>query len=453
MMRSLLATALAAVLCLAADGQGPTPSTSTPTPAQVNFAEHIAPVVFNNCGSCHRPGEAGPFPLLTYKDVRKRGKLIQQVVEKRTMPPWHPAPGHGEFLHERRLSDEQVALVKRWVETGMAEGDPTKLPKLPQFTEGWQLGTPDLVVSMKAAYPVPATGRDIYRNFVLPLNLPEDKWVTAIELRPSARSVVHHVLFFLDSSGQSRKRDGKDGKPGFSGMGGFVLGGSLGGWAAGGTPHHLPMDLAMPLPKGADLVLQTHFHPSGKAEDEKTTIGLYFAKKKPERTLLTFQAPPLFGRLAKIDIPRGEKDYKVRGTFKAPVDMELVSAGGHAHYVCSTMKATAKLPDGKSQSLIYIPRWDFNWQGNYVYKQPVRLPRGTVIDVELTYDNSADNPANPFSPPKRIRWGTASTDEMGSIIFGCVAARESDVATLRTNILIQMLPRLGGKGARDKGEK
>src|SRR5262249_43610484 len=177
----------------------------------------------------------------------------------------------------------------------------------------------------------------------------------------------------------------KDGKPGFRGMGGIARSGSLGGWAVGGTPQHLPGGLAMPLPKGSDLILSTHFHPSGKAEQEKTTVGLYFAKQKPSRTLVGFQAPPLFGMLTGLSIPAGAKDYKVRGSFTAPVDMELVDVGGHAHYLCQTVKATAKLPDGTAKSLLSIPRWDFNWQGRYTYREAVKLPKGTVISVELTY--------------------------------------------------------------------
>ncbi len=450
MTRFLLTVALTGGLCLAATGQDRTPATS-PTPAAkaiaadapVNFAEHIAPIVFSKCAACHRPGEAGPFSLLSYKDVRKRAKLIQQVTERRYMPPWHPAPGHAEFQHERRLTDEQVALIKRWAETGMAEGDPTRLPKLPTFTEGWQLGTPDLIVSMPKAYEVPATGRDIYRNFVLPLNLKEDKWLTAIELRPSARSVVHHVLFFADTTGKSRARDGQGGKPGFSGAGFGRGGGSLGGWAAGGMPHFLPDGLGIHVAKNTDLILQTHFHPSGKVEQEKTTVGLYFAKQKPARTLLSFQAPPLFGMLTGINIPPGEKAYKLKGTFKAPVDMELITAGGHAHYTCASMVAKATLPDGTTKSVLYLPKWDFNWQDVYTYKEPLKLPKGTVIDVELTYDNSADNPANPYNPPRRIGWGTASTDEMGSILFGALATSESDTPALRQGIRMQIL-QVGG---------
>jgi hypothetical protein len=436
MTRSLLALGIVGWLCgfaSAQDKTGPTAKEgTTEVPVSVNFAEHVAPIVFHNCATCHRPGEVGPFSLLNYNDVRKKGKLIQQVAESRNMPPWHPAPGHGEFRNERRLTDAQIATIKRWVETGMAEGERAKLPKLPEFPEGWQLGKPDLVVTMEKAFQVPATGRDIYRNFVLPLNLTEEKWVTAIELRPSARSVVHHVLYFLDTTGKARAKDGQGGQPGYSGGGGFALGAKgVGGWAAGRTAEHLPLDLAIPFPKGADLILSSHFHPSGKSEQEKTSVGLYFAKKKPERTHVVFQAPPFFGIATGLNIPAGKPDYTIQAKHKVPVDIDLVTIHGHAHYVCQSMKAGATLPDGSKKSLIYIPKWDFNWQDSYTYKAPVRLPKDTVIDVELIYNNSADNPANPFNPPRRIRWGEQSTDEMGSIIIGCVAASEADLGALR----------------------
>jgi hypothetical protein len=448
-MRSCLLALLGAGCLLAPlTGQEKTaPNPGQPAavvPAEVTFAEHIAPIVYDKCATCHRPGEVGPFSLLSYEDVRKRAKMIRQVTDNRSMPPWHPAPGHGEFRNEMRLSDTQLALIKRWVETGMPEGDPKKTPPAPQFADGWQLGKPDLVVTMDKPFHVPATGKDIYAKFNLPVNLPEDKWVTAIDLKPSARSVVHHVLLFSGTD-----KGGKGGKGGGLGaLGGFGGANSLGGWVPGTLAQHLPSDLALPLPKGSNIVLQTHFHPSGKAEEEKTTVALYFAKKKPERTLLTFQAPPLFGVLAGINIPAGAKDYTIKGQFKAPVDMELISIMGHAHYVCESMKATATLPDGKTKSLLYIPKWDFNWQSTYMYKEPVMLPRGTVIDVVITYNNTAENPANPHNPPKKINWGTASTDEMGSVVVNCIAARESDTAALRQSIRQQILNINfgGGKG-------
>lgn len=431
---AIAALAVAGCLCGFANAQDQAAQPAkdaVAVPAAVNFAEHIAPIVFQKCATCHRPGEVGPFSLLSYADVRKKAKIIQSVTEKRSMPPWHPEPGHGDFRNERRLTDAQIAMIKKWIEAGTPEGDPAKLPKLPAFPEGWQLGKPDLVVTMDRPFQVPATGRDIYRNFVLPLNLTEDKWVTAIELRPTARSVVHHALYFLDTSGRSRGKESKTGPPGYGGAGFTVGARSVGGWAAGRTAEHLPLDLGLPFPKGADLILSTHFHPSGKAEEEKTSVGLYFAKKKPERTHVVFQAPPFFGIAAGINIPADTKDFKVRAKHTVPVDIELVTIHGHAHYICQSMKAVATLPEGGTKSLISIPNWDFNWQDSYTYRSPVRLPKGTVIDVELIYNNSADNPANPFSPPRRIRWGQQSTDEMGSVIFGCVPVNESDAPALR----------------------
>jgi mono/diheme cytochrome c family protein len=434
-LRSLVAVTLLFLCGFAAGQDRKGPQAKAEPAAAVTFSEHIAPIMFDKCANCHRPGQVGPFSLLTYNDLRKKAKIIQQVTEQRTMPPWHPAPGHGEFRNERRLSDRQIATIKSWVESGMPEGDAKKLPKLPEFTEGWALGKPDLVVSMDKAYEVPATGRDIYRNFVIPLNLTEDKWVTAIELRPSARKVVHHVLYFLDTTGKARERDGKDGQPGYRGAGFSPGARGVGGWAAGRTADHLPLDLALPFPKGSDLILSAHLHPSGKVEHEKTTVGLYFAKKKPERTHVVFQAPPFFGIASGINIPAGKKDFTIRAKHTVPVDIELVTIHGHAHLICESMKAVATLPDGGKKDLLWIPKWDFNWQDSYTYKSPVRLPKGTVIDVELTYNNSADNPANPFNPPQRIRWGEQTTNEMGSIIFGCVAVNESEVAALRRSSL------------------
>jgi hypothetical protein len=414
-----------------------------PAPANVTFTEHVAPILFAHCASCHRPGEAAPFPLLSYADARKKARMIQRVTDSRFMPPWHAEPGHVPFADERRLTEAQIATLKAWVDAGAPEGDPGKLPPLPKFPEGWQLGTPDLVVSMKAAFEVPASGGDIYRNFVLPLGLTEDQWVVAVELRPSARSVVHHSLFFLDDTGRAREADGKDGKPGFRGMSfgaqslvatGGRRSGSLGGWAVGGTPRRLPMDLAMPLPKGSDLVLQTHFHPSGKAEREQTTVGLYFSKKPPTRTMVPIQLPPFFGATWGIDIPAGEKHYTVKDSITLPVAVDAVLVGGHAHYLCTTMHCTAKLPDGSEQVLLAIPRWDFNWQDHYAFQKPVRLPKGTVLTMELVYDNSADNPANPHSPPRRVRWGRESNDEMGSMTLQVVPADEAELPLLQRGV-------------------
>jgi hypothetical protein len=420
--------------------------------APVNFSEHIAPIIFNNCASCHRPGEAAPFSLLNYNDVKKRGKLIAEVTGTRLMPPWKADKGDYEFKNERRLTDAQIDMIRRWVAGGMPEGDVAKLPSLPKFTEGWQLGKPDLIVKMSDAYPVPADGPDIYRNFAIPLNLTEDKWVKAIDFRPSARSVVHHSLFFIDTTGSARKADEEDSEPGYSGRmglgrgsfgrlfsrgsqnresGGSNLVSSLGGWALGAQPRSLPEGLAFYVPKGSDLILSTHFHPSGKPEKELSTVGLYFTDKAPTRSFTGIQLPALFGVFEGIDIPAGAKAYTIEDSFTLPVDVKAFGVGGHAHYLGKEMKMSATLPDGATKTLLWIRDWDFAWQDQYQFREFIPLPKGTRLDVKISYDNSADNPRNPSSPPKRVTWGEGSNDEMGSMSLIVVAADESEMPALR----------------------
>jgi len=402
-------------------------ASNTPT-----FTEHVAPIIFQNCAACHRPGEIGPFPLLTYEDVRKRARQIAEVTESKFMPPWHAELGHVEFLKPRVLSDKQITTLRRWHEAGAPEGDPKKLPKLPESANGWQLGEPDLVLKMEQPFQLYAEGTDIYRNFVFPLNLPEDKWVRAVEFRPGARSIVHHALFFLDASGAAREADEADPEPGFEEKGRVTRQFSpVGGWAVGSNVRVLPDGLAYRYPKNADLVVQTHFHPSGKVEEELTTIGLYFADAPPKRSFVGIQLPPAFGELSGIDIPAGDSNYAVRDAFTLPVDVEAFSVAAHAHYLGKVMTMKATLPDGHELVMLRIPDWDFAWQEQYSFKQNVKLPKGTRLDTELIYDNSAANPRNPTSPPVRVKWGPMSTDEMGSITLHVVAAREEDTAKLR----------------------
>jgi hypothetical protein len=412
--------------------------------AKPTFTEDIAPIIYNNCTECHRAGQAAPFTLKSYNDVKKRARLITKVTEDHYMPPWHPVEGHGKFVDERRLTTDELATLKNWHKTGMAEGPADKLPEPPKFASDWLLGEPDLIVKMPKAYTMRADGSDIYRSFVIPLDMKEDKWVAGFEVRPSARAVLHHVIIRIDQSGEARKADGAKGTPGFSGMRGIgrssrgsrrggsndVFSGSLGGlggWAVGGTPRILPLGLARKLPAGADLVLNSHFHPSGKEEEEQTTIGLYFTDKKPDRTLIGFQVPPVFGSISGLDIPAGESNYELKSKFTTPVDIDLIGVGAHMHYIGHTAKAHATLPDSTIKPLFYIDDWDFNWQGRYIYDEPIRLPAGTTVEGTVSFDNSAANPHNQFNPPRRVRWGLESSDEMGSVIFSAVPASEADL--------------------------
>jgi mono/diheme cytochrome c family protein len=401
----------------------------------VTFTETIAPIVYANCVTCHRPGEAAPFSLISYEDVAKRGALIAKVTAARYMPPWHATHGYGEFAGERRLTDQQIAAIGEWVKQGMPKGDSAKMPRLPEYADGWHLGKPDLIVEMPVGYDVPAAGPDQFRNFVIPTRLTEDKWVRAVEFRPNARKVVHHAIFSWIKGGSAASRDGADGKPGFPGIGLPSLGdansGPLGGWATGGTPAFLPEGLAARLPSGSDFVLQIHFHLSGKAETERSLVGFYFADKAPERTLINVDAPALFAFGKGLDIAPGTKQ-SIEDSVVLPVDVRAYGVTAHAHYLGKEMKADATLPDGTKRPLLWIADWDFNWQDSYTYKQPFDLPKGTRIDVKVVYDNSTDNPRNPRNPPRRVKFGLQSRDEMGAVSLMATARTKEDEQALIT---------------------
>lgn len=405
------------------------------TSQRLTYTEDIAPILFSRCVECHRPGQSAPFSLLTYADTKRRARMIAFVTETGFMPPWHPEQGWGEFKDARRLTNEEIAILSLWAEQGAVQGPSDAMPPVPEFVDKWRLGEPDLILEMPDAYPVPAQGPDIYRNFVLPLNLQEDQWVTGVEVLPSSPSVVHHALYFLDDSGHARKMDSVDGQPGFYGMG-WQRSGWLGGWAVGATPRHLPLNLAYELPAGSDFVIQTHFHPSGKKEWEKSLIGLHLADEPPANSYTVFQLPPAYGALSDLDIPAGTKNYRLHDGWVLPVDVQLLTIGGHAHYLCTSMQAKATLPDGKERKLFRIGEWDFNWQGRYEYQEPLFLPAGTYIDVEIYYDNSGNNPSNPFDPPRRTKWGLESTDEMGSILFGVIPVVPEELAVLKRGMKI-----------------
>lgn len=402
----------------------------------VTFTEHVAPILYSNCVTCHRPGEAAPFSLITYEDVVKRAALITTVTKSRYMPPWHAEPGFGEFADERRLTPLQIETLAAWVAQGSPRGDASRMPRLPAFTDGWQLGKPDLVLEMPEAFDVPAGGPDIYRNFAIPTGQTEDRYVRAVEFRPGTRAVVHHAIFGFVKGGSAAGLSGTDGKPGFGGampirmVPAFAPAGDLGGWAVGTTPAFLPENLSWTMNKGSDFVLQLHLHPTGKPEKEKSTIGLYFSHTPPPRKIREVMAPGLFGALANIDIPAGEKNYVVKGTARTFANMRVYSVLAHAHYLGKEFKAIATLPDGSTKPMLWIKDWDFNWQDRYIYRQPVDLPKGTKIDVTIAYDNSADNPHNPCNPPRRVQFGVQSYDEMGAVVFQAMTASDEDEVAL-----------------------
>ncbi|HWE04127.1 MAG TPA: hypothetical protein VG326_17100 [Tepidisphaeraceae bacterium] len=396
------------------------PAVSAPT-----FNRDIAPIFFRNCASCHHPGEVAPFSLLTYADGKRHSAEVSELTLNRQMPPWKPEHGFGDFVGERRLTDAQIATIQQWIKAGRPEGNAADLPPQPTFVEGWLLGEPDLIVKAPKSYTLRAEGSDVLRNFVIPLDLSQDRYVEAVEFRPSNRKVVHHALLYLDTSGRARELDGADGEPGF-GRGGGGLGfspsGGLGGWAPGVTPRRLPQGVGRLLKKGSDLVIQIHFHPSGKIETEQPSVGLYFTKKPPEKLFISTIRGAFHGG---INIAPGDNSYEKNESFTVPTNVTLQGVFPHAHLVCKEVEVTATLPDGKNIPIIWIKNWDWDWQDEYLYAHPLDIPRGTQVHMRFRFDNSDANPKNPNKPPKRVHWGEQTSDEMAICFFQILVDRST----------------------------
>ncbi len=402
---------------------------------EVTFSRDIAPLLQESCVECHREGGGGPFSLLSYRDASRKARTILRVVEDSYMPPWHAIGGDIALEGDRRLAPDQIATFRAWVEAGQPEGDPADLPPPPRFAKGWFLGEPDLVIRMEKAYELPAEGPDIYRNFVVPTGLKEKKYLRAVEFRPGTPGVVHHALLFVDDSGNARKADAKDELPGFGEMPIDAAGGrQIGGWVPGAMPRPLPPGLAHTLPAGSDIVIQTHFHLSGKPETEQSTIGLYFTDQPPEREFTAIQIPPLFGAFSGVDLLPGDDHVSIHDSFELPVPVHAFGAHAHAHYRGKSLRMIAKLPSGESVNLLNIPDWDMDWQEDYRFVEQVFLPAGTRLEVDVVWDNSAESTDNPVVPPVRVRWGFESYDEMGSIDLFVIPAgdREQNAARLKT---------------------
>ena len=387
--------------------------------APVTFDKDIAPIVFEHCAPCHRVGGIGPFPLLSYSDVRKHASQIGAVTARRYMPPWPPQPGYGEFADDRRLSDEQMRTIADWIKQGEAEGDARDLPAAPGFTSNWQMGQPDLILRMARPFEMPAGGRDVFRNFIVATGLKETKYVRGLELRLDNPRVVHHANVVLDRTQSLRRRDREDGQPGFPGMdviteasaNDFDPDSHFLFWKPGTVLHPEPDDMSWRLDPGTDLVLNLHLQPTGKPESVQAEIGIYFAAHAPTKFPMLLQLE----HDGAIDIPAGDRTFAVTDSLVLPIDVDVLAIYPHAHYVGKVVEAWATLPDGSRRWLIRIPDWDINWQAVYEYRQPVSLPKGTKVEMRIAYDNSAANPRNPNRPPKRVRSGNRSEDEMGHV--------------------------------------
>ncbi len=369
----------------------------------------VAPILFNHCAECHRPDDIAPMPLLTYEQVRPWAKSIRTEVAARRMPPWHADEGVGSFRNATHLSDEEIEAIVRWVDSGTPLGDPEAVPEVPAFDTAWKSGEPDLVLTMPEPFEMPAESEDVYRCSVMD-PMEEEVWLKGSEFRPGNRSINHHVVLFLDGSGRlSPRLDAQTPEPGYPCFGapGFPPTDILGLWAPGMEPDMLPDGIGRALPKGSRIVIQTHYHSSGMAETDQSSVGLYFAEGPVRKRMRVGVASGW-----DIDIAPGDTAYVSTGAWALPQDAEIYGLFPHMHLIGKSSEIAANLPSGESRPLLSVSRYDFDWQRVYQLSEPIAFPKGTEFNITSRYDNSADNPNNPNSPPERITFGFASDDEM-----------------------------------------
>jgi tetratricopeptide (TPR) repeat protein/mono/diheme cytochrome c family protein len=393
----------------------------------VTFNRDVAPILFANCASCHRPGEVAPFPLLTFADARAHAEEIAEETRERHMPPWLPEPGAFPLAGTRRLTDAQIAVLQQWFKAGSPEGNAADRPSPPSWPDGWQLGKPDRVLTAARAYVLAPGDGDVYRNVVLRTSLPATAFVRGVEFGTGG-APIHHAVIRLDRTAASRGRDGADGQAGFDGMawqsvqdpdGHFI------GWAPGRGPILAPDGMPWRLEPGSDLVIELHMIPGHVAVEVRPSVALFLAGAPPVRTPVTVKMGS-----KRIDIPAGARGYSVTDTYELPVDVELLSLYPHAHYLGKEMKVTAAMPDRSEKLLLHIRQWDFHWQQDYRFVSPVALPRGARLTMHYTYDNSDANADNPNRPPQRVQVGPRSVDEMANLGLQVLTKTPADALVL-----------------------
>lgn len=394
--------------------------TSAPLVAEVTYAKEIARILAERCTQCHRSGDIGPMALTSYDLAVAYAPDIKRVIEEGIMPPWKPSEGHERFKGAFALKPEEKTDLLSWIAGGTPFGVEADLPQTEPQSGEWTLGSPDLVLSMPQTFS-PERGKDVYRCFVLPTGMDSDKFVNAIDVLPGNRRIVHHVILYLDSSGDAEKLDAQDAAPGYDCYGGpgFGLNGSnivglllngftLGGWAPGARAQFLPEGVGMKLGRSAKVVMQVHYYTGGRTGEDQTTIGLYFNKEKVRKPL--YYLPVV---QSKLNIKAGDPASVATAEF--PVmpffDMKVINVFPHMHLL-GTQISLEKEYAGTSSLLIGIDKWDFNWQGAYQFIQPVSMPALSRVKLRCQYDNSVNNPRNPSNPLKDVKWGEGTEDEM-----------------------------------------
>jgi hypothetical protein len=353
----------------------------------VTFTKNVAPVLYKNCAECHRPTGVAPMSLMSYKEVRPWARAVKERVVDRSMPPWFADPKHGEFANNPSLSQDEVNTIVSWVDAGAPKGDDNDLPPAPKFTEGWEIGKPDLVLSMKEEQAVPADGVIPYLYIRIPTNFTEDRWVQAVEIKPGDPRVVHHVIAMLEDSQRNRI-------------------GGLGGITPNKRAVISPPGSARLIKAGAVILLQMHYTTMGEATKDRTSVGLIFAKERPKIILQGGNAMN-----TSFVIPAGSPDHEVRASKSFNEDSYLYSMMPHMHVRGKDFTYTAVYPDGRSEVVLSVPKYNFEWQLDYELKKPLFLPKGSRLDCVAHFDNSTKNKFNP-DPTKDVRWGDQTWEEM-----------------------------------------
>ena len=412
----LLAIAIGLTIALAVSNSRVPVASAADAP--VTFNRQIAPVLYKNCSVCHHPGGAGPFSLLTYADARRWAPQIVRVTQSRFMPPWLPEPGYGDFADQRRLSSGEIALIRQWVTAGMPEGNPDEAPVAPSYSSTWLLGTPDLILSVQKPFQVPASGNDVFRNFILPYPLQQTHYIRALQILPGTPRVVHHANILIDRTASLRHTHPNTWQQGIAGMELMVDSGDTFDpdshflfWKPDSPALIEPSGMPWRLDPGNDLILNMHLKPTGKPEIAKAQIGLYFTDKPPTQHPMLLELEDD----SAIDIPPGDRNFTVQDHMTLPIAVKVLGVYPHAHYLGKDLQGYATLPNGRKMWLIWIRNWDIDRQSVYSYRHPLLLPKGTVLHMRYTYDNSASNIHNPNSPPLRVKGGNRSTDEMGHL--------------------------------------
>ncbi|KAA9332240.1 T9SS type A sorting domain-containing protein [Hymenobacter busanensis] len=397
-------------------------------PTTLNFSEHIAPIIYQHCTPCHRPGEVAPFSLTSYADVAARALTIKYVTGIRYMPPWKADPSYSHFLDENTLTQTQIDNIRQWVDAGAPRGNPALEPAVPTYPSGSQLGTPDLVVPMQQSYTHQGNNQDMYRVFVLPVTLPADRDVAAIEFRAGNKRIVHHAIVALDTTQRGPQRDALDPGYGYTQFGGFGFTPTEDNWAGyvpGSKPRYFPNGIGKKLYRRANLLLQIHYGPSATTQVDSSTINIFFSRQPVQRYVQTIPISVLQLTNGPFVIPANQVK-----TFRAevliPLDGSLLSVLPHAHLLGKSWKAWGVKPNGDSIKLIRINDWNFNWQGAYRFPALQHLVPGTRLTIEATYDNTPNNPRNPHDPPQQVTWGESTTDEMFVFYLDAIPYRAGD---------------------------